>query len=108
MSAGAALLDHIARGKGSSKATMVDLRGRLSNPHYRDIVADTAKVVSGLGNDDGSTASPVRARHWRIVDRLGEEVARELRRDSRAGTPQRKLAERYGISVSSVKRILRH
>ena len=86
----------------------MDLRGRLSNPHYRDIVADTAKVVSGLGNDDGSTASPVRARHWRIVDRLREEVVRELRRDSRAGTPQRELAERYGISVSSVKRILRY
>jgi DNA invertase Pin-like site-specific DNA recombinase len=71
-------------------------------------VADTAEVVNGLGTDHGSTASPLRARHWRIVDRLGEEVVRKLLRDSRTGTPQRELAERYGISVSSVKRILRH
>ena len=38
----------------------------------------------------------------------GEQIIRELLTDSRAGTPQRELAERYGISVSSVKRILRH
>jgi hypothetical protein len=44
---------------------MVDL-GSLVEPPYRNIVADTAKVASGLGN------------------------------------------ERFGISVSSVKRILRH
>ena len=36
----------------------------------------------------------------------GEQIIRELLTDSRASTPQRELAERYGISVSSVKRIL--
>ena len=85
----------------------MDLRGRLSNPHYRDILADTARVVNGLEIDHGSTASPTRARNWRVVDRLGEQVIRELLRDSRDGTSQRELAERHGISLSSVKRILR-
>jgi DNA-binding Lrp family transcriptional regulator len=42
-----------------------------------------------------------------MVDCLGEQIIRELLRDSRAGTPQRELAERYGISVSSVKRLRR-
>ena len=59
--------------------------------------------------DHYSAASPPSARRrWRLADRLGEQTIRELLTDSRAGTPQRELAERYGISVSSVKRILRH
>jgi hypothetical protein len=39
---------------------------------------------------------------------LGEQTIRDLLRDRQAGTPKRELAERYGISVSSVMRILRH
>jgi transposase len=36
---------------------------------------------------------------------LSEQIIRDLLRDRRAGTSQRKLAERYGISVSTVKRL---
>jgi hypothetical protein len=79
----------------------------LSNTHFRDILADTAEVDNGLGIGDGSTASAPRARNWRVVDRLGEQVMSDLLRDSCDGTTQRLLAERYGISVSSVKRLLR-
>jgi DNA-binding Lrp family transcriptional regulator len=42
-----------------------------------------------------------------LVDRLGEQIIRELLRDSRTGTTHRALAEHYGISLSSVKRVLR-
>ena len=50
--------------------------------------------------------APQRQR-WRLVDRLGEQIIRDLLRDSRTGTTHRALAERYGISLSSVKRVLR-
>ena len=80
-----------------------------SNPHVRDTVAHAAQAVTNVKLDHYSTASPLSARRrWRLVDRLGEQTIRDLLRDSQAGTPKRELAKRYGISVSSVKRILRH
>jgi hypothetical protein len=44
----------------------------------------------------------------RVVDRLGEQAVRELVEAFHAGTSKWRLAERYGISVSSVKRIIRN
>jgi Winged helix-turn-helix DNA-binding len=86
----------------------VDLRGRLSNPDIRDVVAHAAKLVSHVSVDHGSTSSPRQAgRRWRLIDRLGEQIIRELLRESRAGITQPRLAERYGISLSSVKRLTR-
>jgi hypothetical protein len=86
----------------------VDLRGRLSNTHIRDVLAYSANAVAHVKIDDGSTASPRSARRpWPITDRLGEQAIRELLHDSRARATQRDLAQRYGISVSSVKRLLR-
>ncbi len=80
-----------------------------SNPDIRDVVAHAAQAVAHIKINHGSTASPLSVRRrWRLVERLGEQIIRELLSDSHAGTPKRELAERYGISVSSVKRILRH
>ena len=42
----------------------------------------------------------------RVVDRLGEDVVREMIEARAAGLKLREVAERYGISESSVKRIL--
>ena len=79
-----------------------------SNPDVRDIVAHAAQAVTHVKLDHYSAASPLSARRrWRLVDRLGEQIIRQLLTDSRAGTPQRELAERYGISLSSVKRLSR-
>jgi hypothetical protein len=90
-------------------ACAVELVRLYSNPDVRDIVAHAAKAVTHVKLDHYSAASPLSTRRrWRLVDRLGEQIIRELLTDSRAGTPQRELAERYGISVISVKRILRH
>jgi hypothetical protein len=44
----------------------------------------------------------------RILDRLGEEAVSELIEAFRAGTPKWRLAEQYGISLSSVKRLVRN
>ena len=43
----------------------------------------------------------------RVVDRLGDEVVREMIEARQAGAKLLDLAERYGISESSVKRIVR-
>jgi hypothetical protein len=43
----------------------------------------------------------------RVVDRLGDEVVRELVEARRAGAKLRELVERYEVSESSLKRLLR-
>ena len=43
----------------------------------------------------------------RVADRLGEATVRQLIEDRRAGAKLRELVDRYGISESSVKRLLR-
>ena len=42
-----------------------------------------------------------------VVDRLGEDVVREMIEVRRAGTTFKDLAERCSISESSVKRLMR-
>lgn len=43
----------------------------------------------------------------RVVDRLGEKAVRRMIEERQAGVELRELAERYAISLSSVKRLLR-
>ena len=86
----------------------MDLRGRFSNPETVETVALAAQAIAGVKIHHGSTASrPLAHRRWRLVDRLGEQIISDLLRDSGMGTTQLKLAERYGISLSSVKRLTR-
>lgn len=46
-------------------------------------------------------------RQWRVADRLTETDVRLLVVAFEGGTPKWKLAEQYGVSESSVKRLLR-
>ncbi|GAB3001896.1 hypothetical protein LWP59_34555 [Amycolatopsis acidiphila] len=46
-------------------------------------------------------------RQWRVSDRLTDADVRLLVQAFEQGTPKWKLAEQYGISESSVKRLLR-
>jgi hypothetical protein len=46
-------------------------------------------------------------RRWRVADRLGEQVIDELLEGRRRGLAIKALAERYGISLSSMKRLPR-
>ena len=88
---------------------VVDLSGRLSNPLVRDTVEQAARAVEGITAQPGHHAATRPAGGpWRLVDRLGEQVILELLRERRRGTSQRALAQRYGISLSSVKRLVRH
>jgi hypothetical protein len=89
-------------------AYWVDLRGRLSNPAIREVVAHTARAVAcEIDAGQHHSAQPARRRCRRLVDRLGQEVTSDLLRDSCSGISKGLLADRYGISLSSVERILR-
>ena len=86
----------------------VELRGRFSNPEVQDLVESVGQLTAEINSDHSHTAAPTQApRRWRLVDRLGEQVIGDLLRDRHAGATHHALAERYGISVSSVKRVMR-
>jgi hypothetical protein len=86
----------------------VDLRGRFSNPEVRAVVAKATLSIAGVKVDCGDEASPPLSGPRRsLIDRLGEQIIQEMIHDSHSGATQRGLAERYGISASSVKRVLR-
>lgn len=62
--------------------------------------------------DDAATLDSVRStgrstRQWRVSDRLSEADMRLLVEAFESGTPKWKLAEQYGVSESSVKRLVR-
>jgi DNA-directed RNA polymerase specialized sigma24 family protein len=46
-------------------------------------------------------------RVWALNDRLSEADMQAIVQKFRAGTPKQELAEQYGISLSSIKRLLR-
>lgn len=52
-------------------------------------------------------SAPLGTRQRRVVDRLTGAELEGLIAAGTAGTSKRKLAERYGISESSVKRLIR-
>ena len=87
---------------------MVDLRGRLSNPEAIEAVTLARLAMAGRKVDGASVgAAPRGTRPWRLVDGLGDQLITDLLRDGRAGATKLSLAKRYGISLSSVKRIFR-
>jgi len=86
----------------------VELRGRLSNSQVLEAVALAAQAVDGVKIEAGQVPSPPRApRRWRLVDRLGEHIILQLLQDRRGGLTKQALADRYDVSLSSIKRILR-
>ena len=86
----------------------MELRGRFSNPEVRDLVASVGELAAGISSDHSHPAARTQApRRWPLVDRLGMQIIGDLVRDSRSGATHRALAERYSISLSSVKRVLR-
>lgn len=100
---------------GWSKAVVVDLTWTYSNrPDLADLLRRTRRWLSedryGPVEDQQASVrtrpAPVVPR--RVVDRLGEDAVREMIEARRAGVKLREVAERYGISESSVKRLLRN
>ena len=97
---------------GWSNAAMADLTWTYSNRlDLADLLRRTQRWVSKDRRGPAQDPRPgVRARSAsgvprRVVDRLGEDAVREMIEARRAGAKLRDLAERYGISESSVKRL---
>lgn len=90
----------------------MDLIGSYSN---RQDLADALvsavqqlRRAQGRGTEAPSSVRSTRsASQWRVGDRLSEADTERLVAAFVAGTSKRKLAERYGISESSVKRLIR-
>jgi len=61
----------------------------------------------GGGSVDSVRSAPLSDRRWRVVDRLDKDDIEALVAAFAAGTSKRELAERHGISESSVKRLVR-
>ena len=97
---------------GNRPLTWVDLIGSYSN---RQDLADTLvsavtqlrKAQARPGEQVSSVRSAQSPRGWRVGDRLSAADTEQLVAAFTAGTSKRKLAERYGISESSVKRLIR-
>ena len=85
----------------------LELSGQLSNQEVRAGLAEVNDAIAGVQNLGLDVSISTRTRRrWRLVDRLGEEVIRDFLEDRRVGMTKLKLAERYNISLSSMKRIL--
>jgi hypothetical protein len=94
-------------GHGWSKTTMVDLRGCYSNPQVVEAMALAEQAIKDIKIDGERFCSRAPRRRWRLTDRLGEQIILQVVNDRRSGMTKLALAKRYGISLSSVKRILR-
>ena len=64
----------------------------------------SASALSGPASVCSTGRSP---RNWRVSDRVSDSEASMIVLAFSRGTSKRELAERYGISESSVKRLLR-
>jgi DNA invertase Pin-like site-specific DNA recombinase len=91
---------------------MVDLVEPYLN--RRDLSDSLVSALRGLREAQGQVGEPVsrvRSTHsrsqWRLGDRLTEADAERLIEAFSMGMSKRKLAVRYGISESSVKRLIR-
>lgn len=93
----------------------VDLVGAYSK--RQDLADQLRRVLDRLGRAHQEPAEDPResvrttakaAEPHRVVDRLGEQAVRELVEAFEAGTSKWRLSEQYGISLSSVKRLIRN
>jgi AraC-like DNA-binding protein len=92
----------------------VDLVGTYSK--RQDLADQLRRVLDRLGRahqeraedpEESVRTTAKAAEPHRVVDRLGEQAVQQMIEERRAGVELRELAERYGISLSSVKRLLR-
>jgi hypothetical protein len=89
----------------------VDLIGSYSNRQdladaLVSVVAQRRKAQASTGEPEFSVRSAKSPRQWRVGDRLSEADIGQLIAAFAAGTSKKKLAERYGISRGSVRRLI--
>ena len=87
---------------------MVDLLVRYSN--HKDELKHLAKLLRHIENHDQDAELVARRPEpmpLRGLARLSPDDMRQLITNFRTGTPKHVLAHRYGVSLSTVKRLLR-
>jgi hypothetical protein len=89
---------------------VVEVLRRYSN--RSDLVRSVQNVLDRIAAGDktdepGVLSTSANGGLEPVRERLGEAGVAELVASRRTGTPLMELAERYGISLSSVKRVLR-
>lgn len=99
------------------KPSVWKVADRLSEADVAEIITrferGTAKRILAEQFGIGMTALKKLLKHhgvrqaWKVRDRLSETDVSELIVSFHDGTPKRELAERYGISLSAVKNLLR-
>lgn len=98
-------------GRGVKVGGLVDLFGALSHPCFEVLrllaMADEWAAAADCGSQTQPTPAYVSRQQPSLVERLGEAGVHHLISHCRAGLTQQELAERYGTSLSSIKRLLR-
>ncbi len=90
---------------------LVELVRRYCNrPDLQERLAEVCRKARERSEHDDDPDMGVRgqtARVWRVRDRLTDDDVQLLAAEFLAGTSKRVLAERYNLSLSTVKNILR-
>lgn len=89
----------------------MELKGRLSTPETGAFVHSVVTLVTGKlarpAEGERAATQGVRAAPRPLRLRLGDAVVAELVAEFMAGTTRKELVDRYGVSLSSVVRLLR-
>lgn len=97
--------------EGATVVVRVELRGRLSTLEIQRIVRDAHILIdhgSSTVTPRDSAATRGKRRELKPVRfRLGDAAVAELVAAFVAGTTRQELVDHYGVSLSSVKRLLR-
>jgi hypothetical protein len=108
---GAHLLEPTLTCENSSKTAYVGVAGRYSNrPDLLEQLRKVVAILSDSRQDDGTDAKVAAermVRSRRLCDRFSLEDLRVMIDLYRSGTTAREVAEKYGVSLRSIKRLLR-
>ena len=83
--------------------------------HYSntpDLLIDLRRTCQALAESTVQDEEPGLPPHppdrmWRVCDKLSDHEVQTIVNEFKAGVPKHQLAERYSVSVSSIKRLLR-
>lgn len=77
----------------------------MSNPEARSKIDKLVELIKRVEQGVEAPATPppgLRRRWWAMRNRLDEDARRQLVEDRQAGATLKRLARKYGVSLSSV------
>lgn len=80
---------------------------QLSRRDVGALVAELEHLIDGPKIVRDATGPSTSHQRWRLVNRLGQAALHALVEDRQASLTTKALAEKYHISMSSVKRVVR-